>query len=58
MNPRAVSATSRHPPSIVSAWPRPGIFTISVTPALRFSRLKDAFAIDQGTVWSSFRAAA
>ena len=29
-----------------------GIFTISVTPALRFSRLKDAFAIDQGTVWS------
>ena len=30
----AVSATSRQPLSIVSAWPRPGISTISVTPSL------------------------
>ena len=33
---RAVSATSRHPLSIVSACPRLGISTISVTPVLRF----------------------
>jgi len=32
----AVSQTSRQPLSIVSEWPRFGIFTISVTPSLRF----------------------
>jgi len=32
----AVSATSFQPLSMVSAWPRPVIFLISVTPALRF----------------------
>ena len=32
MNFSAVSATSRQPLSMVSAWPRPGISTISVTP--------------------------
>ena len=47
-----MSATSRQPLSIVSAWPRPGISTISVTPLLRFWRLKDALAIAHGTVWS------
>ena len=31
-----LSATSRQPLSMVSACPRPGILTISVTPALRF----------------------
>jgi hypothetical protein len=35
-NSSAFSATSRQPASIVSAWPRPGILTISVTPLLRF----------------------
>src|SRR5215471_1436326 len=35
-NSRAFSATSRQPASIVSACPRPGILTISVTPLLRF----------------------
>src|SRR6266478_4684366 len=53
MNFNATSATSRQPLSIVNACPRPDIFTISVTSLLRFSRLKDAFAIDGGTVWSS-----
>src|SRR5262249_20600390 len=51
-NSSAFSATSRQPASIVSACPRPGILTISVTPLLRFSFLKDALAIAQGTVWS------
>ena len=53
MNARAVSATSRQPLSMVSAWPRPGIWTISVTPSFRFWRLNEALAIAQGTVWSS-----
>ena len=35
-NSSAVSATSRQPPSIVSEWPRFGIFLISVTAELRF----------------------
>ena len=35
----AVWATSRQPWSIVREWPRFGIFTISVTPGLRFCRL-------------------
>jgi len=35
-NSSAFSATSRQPASIVSACPRPGILTISVTPSLRF----------------------
>jgi hypothetical protein len=35
-NSSAFSATSRQPPSIVNACPRPGILTISVTPLLRF----------------------
>src|SRR5215470_5664374 len=39
VNSRAFSATSRQPASIVSACPRPGILTISVTPLLRFSFL-------------------
>ena len=34
-NRRAVSATSAHPLSMVSEWPRPGIPTISVTASLR-----------------------
>src|SRR5205085_2337319 len=38
-NARAVSATSLHPLSMVSEWPRPGIWVISVTPGLRFWRL-------------------
>jgi hypothetical protein len=38
-NVSAMSATSRQPWSIVSEWPRPSIFTISVTPSLRFFRL-------------------
>jgi len=46
----AVSATSRHPLSIVSECPRPSIFTISVTASFRFSLLYDAFAIAHGTV--------
>ena len=36
MNSSALSATSRHPWSIVREWPRFGIFTISVTPVFRF----------------------
>jgi hypothetical protein len=36
---RAVWATSRQPWSIVREWPRFGIFTMSVTPGLRFCRL-------------------
>src|SRR5262245_41991971 len=51
-NSSAFSATSRQPRSIVSACPRRGILTISVTPLLRFCFLYDAFAIAQGTVWS------
>ena len=51
-NASALSATSRQPLSIVSAWPRLGISTISVTPSLRFCRLNDAFAIAHGTVLS------
>jgi hypothetical protein len=39
MNPSAVSATSRHPLSMVRACPRFGIFTISVTAGLRLCRL-------------------
>jgi hypothetical protein len=35
MNSRAFSATPRHLLSMVSAWPRSGISTISVTPSLR-----------------------
>jgi hypothetical protein len=38
-NSSAFSATSRQPASIVSACPRPVIFTISVAPLLRFSFL-------------------
>ena len=34
-NASALPATSRHPLSIVSEWPRFGIFSISVTPGLR-----------------------
>jgi hypothetical protein len=50
-NSRAVAATSRQPLSIVSAWPRPLISTISVTaPLFFFCYLKEAFAIAQGTV--------
>lgn len=49
-NVSAVSATSCQPWSIVREWPRLGIFSISVTPGLRFCRLKAAFAIAQGTV--------
>ena len=49
-NSRALSATSRQPLSIVSAWPRPLISTISVTPLFFFCFLKEAFAIAQGTV--------
>ena len=49
-NASAVSATSRQPLSIVSACPRPGISTISVTPSLRFCFLNEAFAIAHGTV--------
>src|SRR2546428_5176564 len=52
MNASAVSATSRQPLSIVSACPRLGISTISVTPSFRCWRLNDAFAIAQGTVLS------
>src|SRR5579859_1770691 len=48
----AMSATSCQPLSIVKAWPRPLISTISVTPGLRFCRLNEAFAIAHGTVWS------
>src|SRR5215813_13800564 len=51
-NSSAFSATSLHPASIVSACPRPGILTISVTPLLRFSFLYEALAIAHGTVWS------
>jgi len=35
-NDSAVSATSCHPPSMVSAWPRPAISVISVTESFRF----------------------
>src|SRR6266851_3243891 len=35
-NSSALSATSRQPLSMVSAWPRPGISAISVTPSLCF----------------------
>ena len=51
-NSSAVSATSRQPLSMVSAWPRPGISLISVTPSLSFCCLNDALAIDHGIVWS------
>ncbi len=47
-----MSATSRQPLSIVSACPRFGISTISVTLAFRRCRLNDALAIADGTVWS------
>src|SRR5260370_30725496 len=52
MKASAVSATARQPLWIVGAWPRFGISTISVTPALRFWREKLALAIDHGTTWS------
>src|SRR5258708_39582085 len=52
MNASAVSATSRQPLSIVSACPRLGISTISVTQLFRCSRLNDALAIAHGTVLS------
>src|SRR5262245_56050443 len=48
----ASSATWRQPWSIVSEWPRPGIFTISVTPSFSLSCLYEALAMDHGTVWS------
>src|SRR4029077_16740712 len=48
----AVWATSRQPWSIVRAWPRFGIFTMSVTAGLRRCRLYAACAIAHGTVWS------
>src|SRR5215831_24639 len=51
-NSSAFSATSFQPASIVSACPRPGILTISVTPVFRLCFLYDAFAIAHGTVWS------
>src|SRR5689334_14324899 len=51
-NSNAVLATSRQPLSMVSAWPRPLISTISVTPGLSFCCLYAPFAIDHGTVWS------
>src|SRR5215471_19412246 len=51
-NSSAFSATSRQPASMVSACPRPGILTISVTPVLLVCFLYAAFAIAQGTVWS------
>ncbi len=48
-----MSATSRQPESIVSAWPRPLISMISVTASLLCSCfLKDALVIAHGTVWS------
>ena len=47
-----MSHTSRQPLSMVSEWPRFGISMISVTPWFRFCFLNEAFAIDQGTVWS------
>jgi hypothetical protein len=47
-----VSATSRQPLSIVSAWPRLGTSTISVTPVLWRCFLNDALVIAHGTVWS------
>src|SRR5215469_13269602 len=46
-NSSAFSATSRQPASIVSACPRPGILTISVTPLLLCCFLYAAFAIAQ-----------
>src|SRR6185436_77871 len=48
----AVCATSCQPLSMVSEWPRLGIFLISVTLGFRFCRLYAALAIAQGTVWS------
>src|SRR6266403_4518483 len=51
-NSSTFPATSRQPASIVSACPRPGILTISVTPWLLVCFLYAAFAIAQGTVWS------
>src|SRR3982074_1738555 len=48
----AVSAPWGEPLSIVSACPRLGISTISVTAVLPFCCLKDALAIDHGTVLS------
>src|SRR5829696_282330 len=51
-NSRAVSATSRQPLSMVSAWPRPGISVISVTPSLCACFLYCALATAHGIVWS------
>jgi hypothetical protein len=48
----ALSAISRQPLSMVSACPRPGIFSISVTPWLSCCCLKEALAIAHGAVWS------
>jgi hypothetical protein len=48
----AVCPTSCQPWSMVSEWPRLGVFLISVTLGLRFCRLLDALAIAHGTVWS------
>ncbi len=52
MNFSAVSATSRQPLSMVSAWPRFGISVISVTLVFFCCCLNEALAIDQGTVLS------
>src|SRR5712691_2635635 len=52
MNASEMLATSRQPLSTVSACPRLGISTISVTPLLSWWRLNDAFAIAHGTVLS------
>jgi hypothetical protein len=52
MKASAVSATSRHPPSMVSACPRFGISANSVTPGLCRWRLNAASEIARGTVLS------
>ena len=52
VNASALSATSRHPLSIVRACPRLGISTISVTEGFRSYCLNEAFAMAHGTVLS------
>ena len=52
MKVRAVSATSCHPSSMVSAWPRPGISVNSVTPGFFCWRVYAAWERVCGAVWS------
>src|SRR5580704_15279970 len=52
MKVRAVSATSCHLSSMVSAWPRPGISVNSVTPGFFCWRVYAAWERVCGTVWS------